>query len=149
MSDTESLDEARRLSGQTVFIRYVLFAVVAGFANLAAQEAVVRVMPTLPLMVAILIGTVVGFVSKYILDKKWIFLDPYEGHGTEARKVMIYGSSSVATTLLFWAAELLFWHVTGSVEGKYTGAVLGLSLGNFVKYRLDRYFVFNRASYRG
>jgi len=144
MSDTDSLGEARRLSGQTVFIRYVLFAILAGLANLAAQEAVVRLAPMLPLMMAILVGTGVGFVSKYVLDKKWIFLDRYEGHGTEARKVFIYGVSSVGTTLLFWATELMFWHATGTVEGKYAGAVLGLALGNLIKYRLDRHFVFNK-----
>ncbi len=148
MSEAESLDEVRRLSRQTVFVRYVVFAVLAGLANLAAQEVAVRLVPTLPLMVAILIGTGVGFVSKYVLDKKWIFLDRYEGHGTEARKVVVYGVSSVGTTLLFWAAELLFWHATGTVEGKYAGAVLGLALGNFIKYRLDRHFVFNKTSFR-
>lgn len=146
MSDIESLGEARRLSGQAIFVRYVLFAILAGLANLAAQEAAIRL--TLPLMVAILVGTGVGFVSKYVLDKKWIFLDRYEGHGTEARKVFIYGVSSVGTTLLFWATELMFWHATGTVEGKYSGAVLGLALGNFIKYRLDRHFVFNKSSFR-
>lgn len=145
MSEAESLFEAKRLSSQTVFVRYVIFAILAGLANLAAQEAVVRLILALPLMVAILIGTGVGFVSKYVLDKKWIFLDRYEGHGNEARKVFIYGVSSVGTTLLFWATELMFWHATGTVEGKYSGAVLGLTLGNFIKYRLDRHFVFNKS----
>lgn len=144
MSEAESLDDAGRLSGQTIFVRYVLFAILAGLANLAAQEAVVRLVASLPLMMAILVGTGVGFVSKYLLDKKWIFLDRYEGHGTEARKVFVYGVSSVGTTLLFWATELLFWHATGTAEGKYAGAVLGLALGNFLKYRLDRHFVFNK-----
>lgn len=145
MSELENLDEGSPLSSQAIFVRYVLFAVLAGLANLAAQEAVVRLFPVLPLIMAILVGTGVGFVSKYILDKKWIFLDRYEGHGAEARKVFIYGVSSVGTTILFWATELMFWHATGTVEGKYTGAVLGLTLGNFIKYRLDRHFVFNKS----
>ncbi len=53
----------------------------------------------------------VGFVAKYILDKRWVFFDAYESHASEARKVMIYGAFGVGTTLLFWGIELAAWHL--------------------------------------
>jgi putative flippase GtrA len=133
------------LAGHAIFVRYVVFAVIAGVANLATQEAAVRLLPPdAPIMLSVLAGTAVGFVVKYLLDKYWIFLDGYDGHIAELRKVALYGVFSVGTTLLFWGVELGFWHIWRTAEAKYAGAVLGLALGNWLKYRLDRAFVFRR-----
>lgn len=133
------------LSAQSVFVRYVLFAILAGACNLLVQEAVVRALPQWPLMLAILAGTGVGFFVKYLLDKRWVFLNRYEGHGAELRKITLYGFFSVGTTLIFWAVELGAWYLWRTSEAKYLGAILGLSLGNWVKYQLDRHYVFRKA----
>jgi hypothetical protein len=71
-------------------------------------------------------------------------LDAYESHAAEIRKVIVYGLSAVATTIIFWGVELSFWRIWGTAEAKYSGAVLGLSIGYWIKYRLDRHFVFAR-----
>jgi putative flippase GtrA len=133
------------LPAHVIFVRYVLFAVVSGLSNLASQEIVVRVLPLAPIMASVLFGTGVGFLVKYLLDKRWIFLDTYDGHVAEIRKFTVYGLSGVGTTLLFWTIELGAWHVWQTVEAKYIGAVIGLSLGNWIKYLLDRQYVFPRA----
>jgi hypothetical protein len=39
---------------------------------------------------------------------------------------------------------LSFWHILQTVEAKYVSAVIGLSLGNWMKYLLDKRFVFSR-----
>lgn len=140
----EAMATRPALSGRAIFIRYVLFAVVAGLANLATQELVVRAAPHAPIMASVLAGTIIGFVLKYLLDKRFVFLDGYDGHVEEVRKVAVYGAFSVATTLVFWAVELAFWYGFGTSAAKYTGAVIGLALGNYAKYRLDRRFVFRR-----
>ena len=133
------------LSGHAIFVRYIVFAIIAGLANLATQEAAVQVLPPpTPIMVSVLAGTAVGFVVKYLLDKYYIFLDGYDGHIAELRKVALYGIFSVATTLLFWIVELSFWYNWNNVEAKYIGAILGLSLGNWLKYLFDRTWVFSR-----
>jgi putative flippase GtrA len=128
----------------TVAVRYVLFAVVATLANLAAQEIVVRL--TVSLALSIAAGTVVGFAVKYVLDKRWIFNDPYTSHRDEARKISLYGLFSVFTTLVFWGFEIAFWMIWRTDLAKYTGAVLGLAIGYAAKFALDQTFVFRERS---
>jgi putative flippase GtrA len=125
-----------------MFVRYVLFAVLATFANLITQEAVIRTAPVAPLTLSILIGTVAGFILKYVLDKKWVFEDEYGGHRQELQKITLYGAFSVLTTLIFWGFEVTFWMIWQTDLAKYTGAVLGLAIGYAAKFVLDRTFVF-------
>jgi putative flippase GtrA len=125
-----------------LLVRYVLFAIVSTIVNLATQEIAFRLAPVRPLTVSILAGTATGFIVKYILDKKWIFYDDYTSHRHELRKVALYGLFSVMTTLIFWGLEIAFWSAWQTSAAKYTGAVLGLSVGYTAKYMLDRKFVF-------
>ncbi|HYP57671.1 MAG TPA: GtrA family protein [Beijerinckia sp.] len=125
-----------------LLLRYVLFAIIAGAMNLGSQAVVIRLAPVEPLELSILAGTGVGFVVKYILDKRWIFFDNYDGAKQEARKIFFYGSFSVAMTLVFWGFELAFLAIGGSDFAKYTGGVIGLAIGNFAKYLLDRTYTF-------
>jgi putative flippase GtrA len=129
-------------SGTLMFIRYVLFAVLATVANLAAQELVIRLSPIAPLPLSIFTGTAVGFILKYLLDKKWVFDDRYGGHRQEIRKAALYGAFSVFTTLVFWAFEVAFWMIWHTDIAKYSGAVLGLAVGYVAKFVLDKTFVF-------
>ena len=144
MTPVPATEERSFLAAHVIFTRYVFFAVLSGVANLAAQEIATRVVPLAPLMLSVLIGTGVGFLTKYVMEKRWIFLDPYESHAAELRKITVYGLFGVGTTLLFWAIELGAWHVWGTVEAKYLGAALGLALGNWIKYVLDKHWVFGR-----
>jgi putative flippase GtrA len=128
------------------FVRYVLFAIVSTIVNLGTQELVVRAAPVAPLALSILAGTATGFAVKYVLDKYWIFHDAYAGHGRELRKITLYGLFSVLTTLVFWSFEVAFWTIWGTSAAKYTGAVIGLSIGYAAKYLLDRTFVFRERS---
>lgn len=124
--------------------RYVLFAVIAGVTNLGAQAVVFAIAPFEPLALSILTGTGAGFVAKYLLDKHWIFFDGYHGPSKEARKIFLYGAFSVAMTLIFWGFEIGFLTVWETNFAKYAGAVVGLVIGNFLKYRLDRAFTFKK-----
>lgn len=133
---------SRALSPVSTATRYVAFAALATVANLAAQEAVVRTSPFATLTLSILAGTIAGFALKYVLDKLYVFDDPFESHADEARKIALYGAFSVLTTAIFWAAELAAWSMFGTSAAKYFGAVLGLAVGYAAKYALDRRFVF-------
>ena len=125
-----------------MFVRYVLFAILATLANLATQEVAIRTAPVAPLTVSIVMGTAAGFVLKYWLDKKWVFDDGYSGHRQELQKITLYGAFSVLTTLVFWGFEVAFWVIWRTDFAKYTGAVLGLAIGYAAKFMLDRTFVF-------
>jgi peptidoglycan biosynthesis protein MviN/MurJ (putative lipid II flippase) len=128
-----------------VAVRYVLFAIVSMLANLAVQEFVVQALaPENALTASMLAGTAAGFAIKYILDKRWIFDDRYASSTAELKKILLYGTSGVATTALFWATELSFWHIWQSEAAKFYGATLGLGAGYAGKYVLDRTFVFRQ-----
>jgi putative flippase GtrA len=138
--------EVARTGAITILVRYVLFAVIATVVNLAAQDMVYRVTPIAGLPLSILVGTAAGFLTKYVLDKKWIFDDGYSSHRDEMRKISLYGAFSVVTTLVFWSFEVMFWMTWRTDLAKYTGAVIGLAIGYAAKYSLDRTFVFRERS---
>jgi putative flippase GtrA len=130
------------LPAHVIFIRYVVFAMVAGSTNIGAQEIFVRAAPMAPIMASIFSGTVLGFFVKYLLEKHWIFFDEYGGHVAEARKIVLYGVLGVGTTALFWAIELGFWYSLQTAEAKYIGATIGLTLANWIKFHLSKRYVF-------
>lgn len=125
-----------------IALRYVLFAIISMVTNLVTQEVLMQLSPVAPLTVSIVAGTIVGFLVKYVLDKKWIFFDDYTGDIHELRKIILYGAVSVFTTLVFWSFEVSFWMIWQTDAAKYAGAILGLSVGYAAKYALDRNIVF-------
>lgn len=131
-----------RLPARAIFVRYVLFAAVSTLVNLVTQEIAFRLAPAMQLELSILAGTGAGFLTRYVLEKKWVFLDVFTGYSSELRKLILYGVFGVATTLLFWAIEISFWLAWQTATAKYTGAVIGLSIGYWAKYFLDKHYVF-------
>lgn len=134
-----------RLSTTELALRYAGFAVLATLANLGAQRLVLTrgedgVMFTL----AVLAGTAVGLVVKYALDKRWIFFDTTTGARAQGRQFGLYSAMGLITTAIFWATETAFWLSWGTHAAREAGAVIGLTIGYVVKYRLDRRFVFNQ-----
>jgi len=125
--------------------RYAAFAALATLVNLVTQEASLRLYSgTFDLYLAMAAGTLSGLVTKYLLDKRWIFGDRTGGWSGHSRKFTLYSLMGIATTLIFWVCELSFEALFGSDIMRNIGAVLGLAIGYTVKYRLDRRFVFAR-----
>ena len=55
-------------------LKYGVFAIIATLINLASQELTIRIYAgSYTLYVALLVGTMTGLISKYCLDKKFIF----------------------------------------------------------------------------
>ena len=46
------------------------------------------------------------------------------------------------TTIIFWCTEYLFHLIFTADFMRYAGAIVGLSIGYYIKYQLDRRFVF-------
>lgn len=129
---------------QTLVFRYVLFAVLATVANLATQRLVFQTGDQpIHFIAAVGLGTLVGLVIKYVLDKRWIFNDLSAGLKAHSRKFSRYALLGVITTMIFWATETVFWLIWQTDGMRELGAVIGLSVGYIIKYNLDRRFVFN------
>lgn len=129
------------MTRSTIALRYVIFAVIATIANLGIQRVVLMGGEGL-FVWAVLAGTAVGLVVKYLLDKRWIFLDTSTGTAAHARKFTLYTVMGLLTTAIFWGMETAFWLTWRTDMMRELGAVIGLAIGYFVKYRLDRKYVF-------
>ncbi|MBB4857431.1 putative flippase GtrA [Novosphingobium chloroacetimidivorans] len=142
-------------------LRYAIFAVIATVANLGTQRLIMPLAERMPAWLdglippallatgvfgaALVLGTFVGLVIKYVLDKKWIFFDAGTGLKQHGAKFGLYTAMGLVTTAIFWGTESLFWFVWHTQAMRELGAVLGLAVGYVVKYRLDRRFVFTDA----
>lgn len=129
----------------SLVLRYSLFAVIATIVNLLVQELSLWVYSDrFALYVAILAGTLAGLYTKFILDKRYIFRFQTEGLGEHGKHFLLYSFMGVFTTMIFWGMELGFEFLFETKLMRYIGAVLGLSIGYWVKYQLDKRFVFVR-----
>jgi putative flippase GtrA len=87
-------------------------------------------------------GTAAGLISKYILDKKYIFFHIPKNKKDDGKKFFLYSLMGVFTTFIFWGFEIGFDTIFENENAKYLGAIIGLSIGYIVKYHLDKRFVF-------
>ena len=120
---------------------YSFFAAIATISNILAQEFALRFVQE-SFALALLVGTGVGLVVKYLLDRRYIFNAATRPVSQDSKQFVAYTLTGVATTALFWSMEIWFDMVFDSYTARYVGAALGLSIGYMVKYQLDKRFVF-------
>ena len=123
--------------------KYTLFAIIATIGNILCQDAVNRLYHgQYDLYPSMISGTLVGLVVKYLLDKKYIFLFKTKSLLQDGQKFILYSSMGVVTTFIFWGVEMAFDYTFKTIPMRYIGAVIGLSIGYWMKYQLDKRFVF-------
>ena len=124
---------------------YVLFAVIATATNLAVQRTILSFNNSnLNFIFALFLGTLVGLLIKYFLDKNWIFFDNTKGLKSQIRNFRAYTIMGIVTTIIYWVIETTFWLIWQKDNIRECGALLGLSIGYIIKYKLDKKFVFQR-----
>ena len=124
-------------------IKYGSLCVCAIMSNLCAQRIVLSISSAdLGIVWAVLIGTFVGLIVKFVLDKAFIFNESLDSPGEDIKKFILYSLNGVLTTTIFWVSELTFFWVFATTFAREAGAVLGLTIGYYYKYRLDRKYVF-------
>lgn len=124
-------------------ITYAFFALIATAANIGAQDVAIRLYRgAFDVTLAVAVGTAVGLVVKYVLDKRYIFRFRTESVAHDGRIFLLYTAMGLATTVIFWGFEFGFDWIFHSREMRYAGAVTGLAIGYFSKYQLDRRYVF-------
>lgn len=123
---------------------YALFALISTLANIGSQEISLRLYPgDHALMLSVMVGTAVGLVVKYVLDKKYIFRYQVKNTLDDAQTFMVYTVMGLITTSIFWGFEFGFDYLFESKAMRYTGAVIGLAIGYYLKYQLDKKYVFH------
>jgi putative flippase GtrA len=124
-------------------IVYTIIALFATAANLGAQELTVRAWHgAFRIEFSVFVGTGVGLVVKYLLDKKFIFRFRAASTSHDLHTFVLYTAMGVVTTLLFWGFEFGFNAAFQDENMRYVGALIGLGLGYWAKYHLDKRFVF-------
>lgn len=127
--------------------KYALFAIIATSVNLLTQWPVFILFEgPLVLYAAMAAGTVTGLVTKYWLDKRWIFYYTASSRGDDLWRFTLYTLMGGVTTLVFWGTEMVFYFRVPIDGAPYWGAALGLGIGYTLKYLLDRQFVFRSAA---
>lgn len=124
-------------------IAYAIIALIATAANLGAQAlTVVAWRGPWQIELSVFVGTAIGLVAKYILDKIYIFRFKARNAAHDMQTFVLYTGMGVATTLLFWGFEFGFYSAFQDKNLRYLGGLIGLGLGYWAKYHLDKRFVF-------
>lgn len=127
-------------------INYILFAFIATYVNLLAQWLVFLIFDGWwVLYAALFVGTLAGLVTKYVLDKKFIFNYQATSKKEDLHKFGLYSLMGVFTTVIFWGTEMGFYYAFDFEGAQYIGGALGLMVGYIVKYYLDKKYVFKVA----
>jgi putative flippase GtrA len=120
---------------------YVACVVVSSTANFVAQESFYWQWPHVQL--AMLFGAAVALVVKYTLVRKYAFAFKPRNQTHEAKVFFVYGVWGVVTMALFWAIELGFHYFIFIPYSRQIGTVVGLLVCGYLKFVLDRDYVFN------
>ena len=127
----------------SLVISYSLFAFLATVANIASQDFFLRIyLGPFAIILSVGVGTLVGLIVKYLLDKRYIFRYRTEGFGHESKIFALYVTMGIVTTLIFWGFEFGFHFLFDDKVMRYLGGIIGLGIGYWIKYQLDKRYVF-------
>jgi putative flippase GtrA len=132
-------------SAARIALIYALVSALATVANIGTQALVIWFYAgAYAVEISVLVGTGMGFPIKYVLEKKYVFDFKADNLGHDTRLFILYGFMGVFTTAVFWGVEFAFHHIFGTDAMRYLGGAIGLTVGSFIKYHLDKRFVFKQ-----
>jgi putative flippase GtrA len=124
-------------------ITYAILALIATAANIGAQDLVIRnYSGAFDILTSVVVGTGMGLVVKYVLDKRYIFRFRARDAVHDGKTFALYSVMGLATTVIFWGFEFGFQHLFETKEMRYLGGIIGLAVGYLTKYHLDKRYVF-------
>ncbi len=124
-------------------IKYVILALIATALNIGAQDIVIRnYIRAFSILISVVVGTGVGLVVKYILDKRYIFRFSARDAAHDGKTLVLFTLMGLATTVIFWSFEFGFDHIFETKKMRYLGGIIGLAIGYLMKYHLDKRYVF-------
>ncbi|HEX3380869.1 MAG TPA: GtrA family protein [Paraburkholderia sp.] len=131
------------MSASRLVIFYALFAGLSIVANIGSQKlSLITYSGAFSVPLSVVVGTAVGLIVKFALDKIWIFRYRHRDLSHGIRSFLLYTVMGLATTAIFWGFEFGANAIYHSEPARLTAGVIGLVIGYIVKYRLDKKFVF-------
>ena len=126
-----------------IAVLYTLFAVLSTAINIASQMLSIWIYEgPLSVEISILVGTAMGLPLRYFLEKRYIFKFTSKNLVHDGKLFVFYSAMGVITTIIFWGTEYAFHLVYDTDLMRYLGGIIGLSIGFYVKYQLDKKYVF-------
>jgi putative flippase GtrA len=126
-----------------IAVLYTLFAVLSTAINIGSQMLSIWVYKgPFSVEISILVGTAMGLPLRYFLEKRYIFNFTSKNLVHDGKLFVFYSAMGVITTLIFWGTEYAFHLVYDTDLMRYLGGIIGLSIGFYVKYQLDKKYVF-------
>lgn len=130
-----------------VAVLYTLFAVLSTAINIGSQMVSIWTYKgPLYVEISILVGTAMGLPLRYFLEKRYIFAFTSRNLAHDGKLFIFYSVMGVITTLIFWSTEYAFYLIYNTDFMRYVGGVVGLAIGFYVKYQLDKKYVFVNSS---
>ena len=127
----------------TIALVYIILAILSTLINIGTQIISIWAYKGLySVEISMLAGTATGLPLRYALEKRYIFFFKSENVSHDGRLFALYSFMSIFTTAIFWVTEYTFHLIFAADSMRYLGGVIGLAIGFYVKYRLDKKFVF-------
>jgi putative flippase GtrA len=134
-------------TAKKIAVLYTLFAVLSTAINIGSQMLSIWIYKgPLSVEVSILVGTGMGLPLRYYLEKRYIFNFTSKNLVHDGKLVVLYIAMGFITTLVFWGTEYAFYLIYETDFMRYLGGIVGLSVGFYAKYRLDKKYVFVNSS---
>jgi putative flippase GtrA len=126
-----------------IVVLYTLFAALSTVINIGSQMvAIWAYTGPFAVEISMLVGTAAQLPLRYFLDKRYIFALNSKNIAHDGRLFVLYSAMGVITTLIFWGTQYAFHLIYNTEVMRYVGGVIGLGIGFYVKYQLDRKYVF-------
>ena len=126
-----------------IAVLHTLFALISIVINIGSQIlSIWAYKGPYSVEISILIGTAAGLQLLYILEKRFIFAFTSKNLVHDGRLFVFYSAMGVITTFIFWGTEYAFHLIYDTDVMRYLGGIIGLSIGFYVKYQLDKKYVF-------
>ena len=126
-----------------IVLLYTFFAVLSTIINIVSQMVSIWAYTgPFAIEVSILVGTATVMPLRYFLDKRHIFTFTSINIAHDGKLFLLYSAMSVITTFIFWGTEYVFHFIFDSDLMRYLGGIIGLAIGFFIKYQLDKKYVF-------
>jgi putative flippase GtrA len=130
-------------SATKIAVLYSLFAGLSTVVNIGSQMLSMLIYSgAYAVEISIFIGTLAGLPLRYFLEKRYIFSFESKNIKHDGQLFILYSFVGVFTTAIFWGTEYAFHLIFTTDAMRYIGGVLGLTIGYYIKYQLDKRFVF-------